>query len=309
VNATLGTPSTTTATILDNDAQPTLQFSSAAYSVRENASIATITVNLVGSTARSAAVNYAATGGNATAGTDYSGGSGTLNFAPGVTSATINVNVVDNGVSSGNKTIILSLSNQKNATLGTPATTTITIVDDELPVAPGTYDISLVAGWNLISIPLTVQNNSIAGIFPEDARSGIVDIWGWDEAAQNWMYYSPDPDDYFYQYYPALTGLGTGKAYWVEMNKPATIVIQGTVPGSAPASPAALVPGWNFVGPTGSSPSTPAAMYTNAVDVWGWDEAAQNWMYYSPDPDDYFYQYYPEINSIQPGHGYWVEMA
>jgi hypothetical protein len=309
VNATLGTPATTAVTIIDNDAPPTLQFSSAAVSVMENAGTATITVSLAGSTSRSAAVNYTVTGGNATAGTDYSGGSGLLNFAPGATSATFNVNVVNDATYRGNRTITLSLSNPKNATLGAPATTTITLVDDDLPVAPGTWNISLVEGWNLISIPLTLQNNSLASIFPAEVRNGIVDIWGWDAAQQNWQYYSPDMEDYFYQYYPALTGLGTGKAYWVEMNKSATLTLQGTVPAGAPASPAGLVQGWNFVGRTGTSVSTPASMYATAVDVWGWDEGQQNWIYYSPDPGDYFYQYYENIDSIEPGRGYWVEIA
>jgi asparagine N-glycosylation enzyme membrane subunit Stt3 len=67
------------------------------------------------------------------------------------------------------------------------------------------------------------------------------------------------------------------------------------------------VSGWSFVGPTGQADSTPTALYASAADVWGWDEVTQNWVYYSPDPDDYFYQYYSEISTIRPGHGYWVE--
>jgi hypothetical protein len=308
-NATLGSPSSTTITILDNEAPPTVRFSSAASAVMESAGSATITVNLAGSTSKSAAVSYSVTGGNATVGTDYTGGSGVLNFAPGATMATFSVNVVNDAIYRGNRTITLSLGSPVNATLGSPSSTTITLVDDDFPAGPATYNISLAEGWNLISIPLTLQNNSLASVLSQNVSGGVVDIWGWDPAQQNWVYYSPDPNDYFYQYYPALTSLDTGKAYWVEMNRSATLALQGTVPAGAPASPVGLVSGWNFVGPTGAAASTPAVLYASAVDVWGWDPAQQNWVYYSPDPNDYFYQYYANIGSVQPGYGYWVEMA
>ncbi|OPY28919.1 MAG: Calx-beta domain protein [Methanocella sp. PtaU1.Bin125] len=308
-NASTGTPASTTITITDNDAQPTLRFAAATYTVAENAGAATITVSLSGSTSKPVSVNYSVSGGSAIAGTDYTGGSGMLSFTPGVTSASFSVSLINDAAYRGNRTITLSLGNLKNATAGTPSSTTITIMDDELPTTVETYNYTLVSGWNLISIPLTLQDNSITGIFPADVRAGIVNIWGWDEDAQNWVYYCPDSGDYFYEYYPALTALETGKAYWVEMNRTATVSVQGTVPAGAPASPAALVDGWNFVGLTGETSSSPAAMYPDAVTVWGWDAAAQNWVYYCPDPDDYFYEYYPEITGILPGRGYWVEMA
>jgi hypothetical protein len=136
-----------------------------------------------------------------------------------------------------------------------------------------------------------------------------VSIWGWDETKQSWAYYSPDPNDGFYQNYPKITKLEAGRAYWIEMNKSASFTVTGTVPSSAPGSPVALISGWNFVGLTGLSASTPTVMYPNVLSAWGWDAAQQNWVYYSLDPNDGFYQQYPKITSIQPGKGYWVEMA
>jgi hypothetical protein len=170
------------------------------------------------------------------------------------------------------------------------------------------YTINLTTGWNLISLPVDPADNSVYGIFPENVQSGIVDIWGWNEAQQNWIYYSPDPNDYFYQYYSAITELESGKAYWVEMNKSGSFTVEGTIPSNAPTSPVALVSGWNFIGCTGLTSAAVTSMYPDAIDVWGWNEAQQNWIYYSPDPNDYFYQYYTKINTIQPGKGYWVEM-
>jgi hypothetical protein len=276
------------------------------YTVNENAGKITVPVNLAGSTELPVSINYAVTGGNATNSTDYTGGSGILSFNPGTATASFDVNILNDTLVEGNESIVLSLSSPKNSMTGPTATTTITIIDDDSSPLP-TINISLVAGWNLVSIPLVLQNNSISAVLPQSVRSGLVNIWGWDEARQDWSYYSSDPADYFYQYYPAITRLETGKAYWIEMNCSATLTIQGAVPGYAPNSPATLVSGWNFVGPSGQTNSTPGVMYSSAVDVWGWDETTQNWIYYSPDPNDYFYQYYSKINTIRPGHGYWIE--
>jgi C1A family cysteine protease/PKD repeat protein len=172
-----------------------------------------------------------------------------------------------------------------------------------------TFTISLVSGWNLISVPLNISNNDIEQFFPADVLDGIVDVWGWNETTQNWMYFSPDPVAWFADNYPNITSIETGKAYWVEMNKSASFTITGTIPSTAPASPVQLGSSWNFVGPTGLTSSTPEALYpSNVVDVWGWNETTQNWVYYSPDPVAWFEDNYPELTSIEPGHGYWVEL-
>ncbi|WP_158301484.1 hypothetical protein [Methanocella paludicola] len=139
--------------------------------------------------------------------------------------------------------------------------------------------------------------------------SGIVDVWGWNESTQSWMYYSPNPDPWFASNFPALKQVEAGRAYWVEMNKSASFAITGTVPSTAPASPVSLAPSWNFVGTTGLSSSTPEALYpSNVVDVWAWNESTQSWMYYSPNPDPWFASNFPAFNSINTGHGYWVEL-
>jgi hypothetical protein len=170
------------------------------------------------------------------------------------------------------------------------------------------YTLDLYEGWNLICIPLTLQSNDLSDIFPADVMSDITDVWGWDESVQNWEYYSINPNDYFYQFYPKITGLETGRAYWVRMEGTASVTVAGTVPSGAPDSPVALVTGWNCVGLTDMSQVAVTTMYPVATDVWGWDPVEQDWIYYSINPDDYFYQFYPKINNIMPGNGYWVRM-
>ena len=78
-----------------------------------------------------ASVDYATSGGTASAG-DFSGAAGTLVWAPGQTGAmSLILDVVDDATFEGDETIELSLREANGATVGAPATATITIVDDD----------------------------------------------------------------------------------------------------------------------------------------------------------------------------------
>ena len=105
-----------------------------------------------------------------------------------------------------------------------------------------------------------------------------------------------------------MTSVGTGRAYWVEMNASEDFTVSGTTPGSAPKSPVALVPSWNFVGTTGVVSQPAASMYPGTINVWAWNATAQYWVFYSPDPHAYYYGYYPALTTLDPGAGHWVEM-
>ncbi|VXD16034.1 putative aggregation factor core protein MAFp3, isoform C (fragment) [Planktothrix serta PCC 8927] len=135
-DAVLGTQSTATLTILDNDVLTnpgTLAFSIDNIDINENAGIATVTVNRTGGTDGIVGVNYATSDGNAIAGNDYTTTSGTLTFAAGETSQTFAVNILDDTLVEGNETFNLNLSNiTGGATLGTLTTSTITIIENDL---------------------------------------------------------------------------------------------------------------------------------------------------------------------------------
>ena len=64
---------------------------------------------------RTITVDYATSDGTATAGTDYTATSGTLTFAPGENSATIEVPVIDDAHDEGDETLTLVLSNASGA--------------------------------------------------------------------------------------------------------------------------------------------------------------------------------------------------
>ena len=141
--AALGTPSTVTVTILDNDepqAQPgTLALSSDAISVAEGAGQALILVNRSGGSDGAASVNYATAAGSATAGQDFTSTNGTLNWTDGDSdSKSFAVPILNDNDDESLETFLVSLSNATGATLGTPSSATVSIQDDDGGVEPFT---------------------------------------------------------------------------------------------------------------------------------------------------------------------------
>jgi hypothetical protein len=126
---------TATVTILDDDdtSAGVLQFSSTSYTAAENGGSATFTVTRTGGTGGAASVNFARTGGTATAGSDFNaaGTAGTLHFADGQGSAIFTVSLTDDYTVEGPETIQFQLSAATGATLGSPATATLTLNDND----------------------------------------------------------------------------------------------------------------------------------------------------------------------------------
>lgn len=134
--AVLGSPSSAVLTIIDNDVPQhgALQFSAENYRASETAGSAVITVVRAGGSDGPVSVNFSTGNGTATAGSDYTATSGTLSFGDGETSKTFSVTILDDTIVEGDETVNLTLSNPTgSATLGSPATATLTILDDETP--------------------------------------------------------------------------------------------------------------------------------------------------------------------------------
>ena len=134
--ALLGSPATAVLTIVDNDAPGSLQFSAAAYSVNESGPTATILVSRTGGSAGAVTVNFATSDGTATtAGSDYTAVTTTVSFAAGdTTNKTVTIPINNDALVEANETINLTLSSPTGgATLGSPATAVLTIVDNDAP--------------------------------------------------------------------------------------------------------------------------------------------------------------------------------
>ena len=81
-------------------------------------------------------VDYAVTGTATGSGTDYTLANGTLTINSGTSSGTITIaSIVNDTLDEDNETVILTLSNPSNASLGTDSVHTYTIADnDDAPV-------------------------------------------------------------------------------------------------------------------------------------------------------------------------------
>lgn len=110
-----------------------LQFEVSNHFVFEGDSTSEVKVARTGNPTSAVSVNFATSNGTATAGSDFTATSGTLNFAAGEMSKIISIPILnDDTFENGNETFTLTLSSPTGAAiLTTPSVATITISDNE----------------------------------------------------------------------------------------------------------------------------------------------------------------------------------
>jgi len=124
---------TAAATINDNDSAARIAVADATVTEGDAGSVdLEFAVSLSAPSGRPVSVGYATVDGTATEGEDYAGVTGTVDFAPGETAATVTVGVVGDTLDEADETLTLALSNPVNADLG-DAEGTGTILDDDTP--------------------------------------------------------------------------------------------------------------------------------------------------------------------------------
>lgn len=107
---------------------PALSFSPGSTLTAEEVVTATAPVYLSEASSDAVQVDYSVTGGTASGGgVDYNLPNGSLLFAPGVVSQTIEITLVDDTEPETDETVVIGLSNPQNAVLGAPAVFTLTI--------------------------------------------------------------------------------------------------------------------------------------------------------------------------------------
>ncbi len=177
-------------------------FSAPTYSVNENGGSATITVTLEAASPFTATVNFAASDGTATSGSDYVASSGTLTFTPGVTSRTFTVPIIDDALFEGNETVNLSLSGATGAALGVPNSAVLTIVDND-PPPPLVCGSGVPGPWVLRNyLPTPVYGPSVGndgtrayviGGYSFQTGGDVTQTLRYDPIANNWTALAPVP--------------------------------------------------------------------------------------------------------------------
>ena len=171
------TASGVTVTVNDDDGAPTLSINSPSVTEVDNGSTATLTftVRLTPQSGNTVTVGYADAGaGTATSGgTDYATlASGTLTFAPGVTSNSVAVTVNGDDFDEPDETVVVRLSSPSNATLTGGATTldsTGTINDNDPTPTVSVTDAAAVSEGDVVSpdspnnMTFTVTLSAVSG--------------------------------------------------------------------------------------------------------------------------------------------------
>jgi VCBS repeat-containing protein len=156
-----------------------LQFSNASYSTNEGSGTATIAVARAGGSTGAVSVNYTTSNGTATAGSDYTAASGTLNWADGDSaSRTFTVAIADDTAAESSETVNLTLSAPSgSATLGSPSSAVLTIVDNDGGVssctAPGVTVATDPAGDQTGGAQLDVQSLNLSEPYTTDADKSV----------------------------------------------------------------------------------------------------------------------------------------
>ena len=173
---------------------------------------------------------------------------------------------------------------------------------DAVALAPPTaeYGISLVAGWNLISLPLVPANIAIGTILYWQIAAGDFTVV-WSYQAGKWVNSVLTAG----KLSGPLTKMQDGFGYWIYMTKSDTLFVVGNVISPPPATPPtySLNVGWNLVGfkPQPSVQSETVTQYLFSIsgrydvnNVWVYDNAAQSWIRATSS--------YP----LQPGQAMWI---
>ena len=129
----LGSPSTLTITIEDDDEGGVVQFQTPVRVFGEESGIAAIVVTRGGGAASNVTVQFATASVTAVSGLDFTATSGTLTFAADETSKLINVPLLDDGIAEPAEVFSITLTNPGGgATLGTFTVCQVVIDDNEI---------------------------------------------------------------------------------------------------------------------------------------------------------------------------------
>jgi len=187
--ATLGTPSSATVTIVDDESPGSISLSASAYSVNENGGTVTITATRTGGSSGAVGVSYKTSNGTAMADSDYVTSIGTLSWADGDTAnKTFTVTILDDTAVEGNETFTVTLSNPTGgATLQSPSSATVTILDNDsfgtIALSASSYSVNENGGTVTITATRTGGSSGAVGV--SYATSNGTALAGSDYVAAN----------------------------------------------------------------------------------------------------------------------------
>lgn len=157
-------------------------------------------------------------------------------------------------------------------------------------------NVPLNKGWNLMSLPI-IPNKSAIGTLLAGIINDVTSVWYYDptiaDPNQRWRSYVPGGPT------PTLTKIEDGKAYWIDMKNPGTLIVEGVaivLPGQLP--PAYSVrEGWNMVG-------FKSMVNMTAEDYLGGTGVVRIYKFVAG-----AWEIVPASYNMTPGLGYWVAFS
>jgi Calx-beta domain len=172
--ASLEAPSVAQITIADNEVKPSI-FASSVNATEGNSGtkIFSVPVTLTNASVDQISINYTTANGSATAGSDYVTNSGVLTFAPGTSTASIDITVNGDNTIESDETFVVTFTNPLNAS-NAPSQVTLTIANDDSTIQFGsaTYSIAETGG------SLTVTVNRAGEVSGSSVEYTTTDVSG-----------------------------------------------------------------------------------------------------------------------------------
>jgi hypothetical protein len=155
--------------------------------------------------------------------------------------------------------------------------------------------ISLLPGWNLVSLPLQQPANASIASVLSGIKGAYEVVWAYSNQA--WKVY--DPND---SAGSTLTTMQAGVGYWIKTAAKNKLYVSG----STPSSSIQLGSGWNLVGYDGALCEAPSTAFSglppgDLQTVWGYP--SQDWQSYDPGGSP------GNLDKLCPGAGYWVNVS
>lgn len=178
-------------------------------------------------------------------------------------------------------------------------------INAQLALKSDTLSRSLVTGWNLISLPVTLSNTTPVSAFGSlVGKYGDVYAYNACDTGDPWKLFNPSLPGHLND----LTAVSVTQGYWINLTSAGTLTLTGTHPLQTTIN---LCAGWNLVGfpsvtkqPVATALQSIAGKYT-LVYQYKASDTADPWKSYNPSAP-------PQVNDLkemEAGFGYWIRMT
>jgi len=194
----------------------------------------------------------------------------------------------------------------------------------EITVTGGTdpsYQTSIGANWNLLSLPVVPTDSSVDALLA-NVKDNIVSAWKWEcdeEGKCNWAVWIPESvmSVEALNNYTLLTDIYCGEGFWVNSDMAQTLAVSGTQASDTSCS---LTDGWNLIGLKSNEAKSITDLISGnenkIASVWKWINPPGKWAVFLPKDDldkgltetqDYANaKGFDVLEDINTGEGFWV---